>query len=82
MHVFNVGSTAALGTLEFEQGLQGDLPETLNLPARSRIVNPLRWIKGEPPPLEEVLDRLGPRISQEQLDRRTRGRRLLLAVGR
>ncbi len=26
-HVFNVGSTAALGTIEFEPGLQGDLPQ-------------------------------------------------------
>jgi secondary thiamine-phosphate synthase enzyme len=28
--VFNVGSTAALGTVEFEPGLQADLPETLD----------------------------------------------------
>jgi secondary thiamine-phosphate synthase enzyme len=26
VHVFNVGSTAALGTIEFEPGLQHDLP--------------------------------------------------------
>jgi secondary thiamine-phosphate synthase enzyme len=30
VHVFNVGSTAALGTVEFEPGLQADLPETLD----------------------------------------------------
>jgi len=30
VHVFNVGSTAAVGTIEFEPGLQGDLPATLN----------------------------------------------------
>src|SRR5438309_4441648 len=30
MHVFNVGSTAALGTIEFEPGLQQDLPELLD----------------------------------------------------
>ena len=29
-HVFNVGSTGALGTIEFEPGLQRDLPEILN----------------------------------------------------
>jgi thiamine phosphate synthase YjbQ (UPF0047 family) len=26
-HVFNIGSTAAIGTIEFEPGLQRDLPE-------------------------------------------------------
>jgi thiamine phosphate synthase YjbQ (UPF0047 family) len=30
MHVFNVGSTAALGTIEFEPGLQRDLPTILD----------------------------------------------------
>lgn len=29
VHVFNVGSTAAVGTIEFEPGLQRDLPEML-----------------------------------------------------
>lgn len=29
-HVFNVGSTGAVGTIEFEPGLQEDLPETLD----------------------------------------------------
>lgn len=29
-HVFNVGSTAAIGMLEFEPGLQRDLPEALD----------------------------------------------------
>ena len=29
-HVFNVGSTASVGTIEFEPGLAGDLPETLD----------------------------------------------------
>ena len=28
--VFNVGSTAAIGTIEFEPGLQRDLPEIVN----------------------------------------------------
>ncbi len=30
MHVFNVGSTAALGTIEFEPGLKHDLPDLLD----------------------------------------------------
>ncbi len=30
VNVFNVGSTAALGTIEFEPGLQRDLPEILD----------------------------------------------------
>jgi secondary thiamine-phosphate synthase enzyme len=29
-HIFNIGSTAAIGTIEFEPGLQRDLPELLN----------------------------------------------------
>jgi secondary thiamine-phosphate synthase enzyme len=29
-HAFNVGSTAALGAIEFEPGLCGDLPEALD----------------------------------------------------
>jgi len=30
VNVFNVGSTAAIGTIEFEPGLQKDLPEILD----------------------------------------------------
>jgi secondary thiamine-phosphate synthase enzyme len=30
VHVFNVGSTAAIGAIEFEPGLQRDLPEILD----------------------------------------------------
>ncbi|MHC1764958.1 MAG: secondary thiamine-phosphate synthase enzyme YjbQ [Verrucomicrobiia bacterium] len=30
VHVFNVGSTGAIGTIEFEPGLQEDLPEALD----------------------------------------------------
>lgn len=30
VHVFNVGSTGAIGTIEFEPGLQRDLPELLD----------------------------------------------------
>ena len=29
-HVFHVGSTGAIGAIEFEPGLQGDLPEILD----------------------------------------------------
>lgn len=29
-HVFNIGSTASIGTIEYEPGLQRDLPELLN----------------------------------------------------
>jgi secondary thiamine-phosphate synthase enzyme len=29
-HVFNIGSTGALGTIEFEQGLKHDLPDILD----------------------------------------------------
>ena len=37
VNVFNVGSTAALGTIEFEPGLQHDLPAILD-----RIIPPSR----------------------------------------
>ncbi|MFW6146308.1 MAG: secondary thiamine-phosphate synthase enzyme YjbQ [Planctomycetota bacterium] len=37
VHLFNVGSTAAIGTLEFEPGLQADLPELLD-----RLIPPSR----------------------------------------
>jgi secondary thiamine-phosphate synthase enzyme len=30
VHVFNIGSTAAVGTIEFEPGLQHDLPAALD----------------------------------------------------
>ena len=30
VHIFNVGSTGAIGTIEFEPGLQQDLPELLD----------------------------------------------------
>jgi len=30
VNVFNIGSTAAVGTIEFEPGLQGDMPATLD----------------------------------------------------
>ncbi|MBI1830030.1 MAG: YjbQ family protein [Planctomycetes bacterium] len=37
VHVFAVGSTAAVGVIEFEPGLQGDLPEMLD-----RLIPPSR----------------------------------------
>jgi secondary thiamine-phosphate synthase enzyme len=37
VNVFNVGSTAAVGTIEFEPGLERDLPEMLN-----RLIPPSR----------------------------------------
>lgn len=36
-HVFNIGSTASIGTIEFEPGLQQDLPELLD-----RLIPPSR----------------------------------------
>lgn len=36
-HVFNIGSTASLGTIEFEPGLERDLPELLD-----RVIPPSR----------------------------------------
>src|SRR5258707_12644214 len=30
VHIFNIGSTAAIGTIEFEPGLQEDLPKMLD----------------------------------------------------
>jgi secondary thiamine-phosphate synthase enzyme len=37
VHLFNVGSTAALGAIEFEPGLEADLPEMLD-----RLIPPSR----------------------------------------
>lgn len=37
VHVFNIGSTAAVGTIEFEPGLRRDLPEILD-----RLIPPSR----------------------------------------
>lgn len=37
VHIFNVGSTAAIGAIEFEPGLQKDLPELLD-----RLIPPSR----------------------------------------
>ncbi|WP_071515462.1 secondary thiamine-phosphate synthase enzyme YjbQ [Geitlerinema sp. PCC 9228] len=37
VNIFNIGSTASIGTIEFESGLQKDLPELLN-----RVMPPSR----------------------------------------
>ena len=37
VHVFNIGSTATIGTIEFEPGLRGDYPEMLD-----RLIPPSR----------------------------------------
>jgi secondary thiamine-phosphate synthase enzyme len=48
VHVFNVGSTAALGTLEFEPGLQADLPDIFDklIPPRREYGHEQAWHDG------------------------------------
>jgi len=48
VHVFNVGSTAALGTIEFEPGLQKDLPDILNklIPPSTHYGHERAWHDG------------------------------------
>ncbi len=48
VHIFNVGSTGALGTIEFEPGLQQDLPEMLDklLPPSRDYGHELAWHDG------------------------------------
>ena len=47
-HLFNVGSTGALGTIEFEPGLERDLPELLDrlIPPDSRYGHEQAWRDG------------------------------------
>ena len=47
-HVFNVGSTGAIGTIEFEPGLQRDLPELLDklIPPSRSYGHELAWHDG------------------------------------
>ena len=47
-HVFNVGSTGVVGTIEFEPGLQGDLPEMLDklMPPSRHYGHELAWHDG------------------------------------
>jgi secondary thiamine-phosphate synthase enzyme len=48
VHIFNVGSTAALGTIEFEPGLQRDLPTLLDrlIPPSSSYGREQAWHDG------------------------------------
>ena len=48
VNVFHVGSTAALGTIEFEPGLQRDLPELLDrlIPASTDYGHEMAWHDG------------------------------------
>lgn len=47
-HVHNVGSTGAVGTIEFEPGLQQDLPERLDelFPPSREYAHEQRWHDG------------------------------------
>lgn len=47
-HVFNVGSTGAIGTIEFEPGLARDLPEILDhlIPPSKGYGHELAWHDG------------------------------------
>jgi secondary thiamine-phosphate synthase enzyme len=48
VHVFNIGSTAAVGVIEFEPGLQKDLPAVLDrlLPASREYGHEQTWHDG------------------------------------
>lgn len=47
-HIHNVGSTGAVGTIEFEPGLQQDLPEMFDelFPPEREYVHEQRWHDG------------------------------------
>lgn len=48
VNVFNIGSTATIGTIEYESGLEGDLPEQLDrlLPPSREYGHELAWHDG------------------------------------
>jgi secondary thiamine-phosphate synthase enzyme len=48
VNVFNIGSTAAVGTIEFEPGLQQDLPAVLDklIPPSRNYAHEQRWQDG------------------------------------
>ncbi len=48
VNVFNVGSTGAVGTIEFEPGLEGDLPDILDklMPPNRDYGHELAWHDG------------------------------------
>lgn len=47
-HIFNIGSTAAVGTIEFEPGLEQDLPNLLDklIPPSRNYGHEQRWHDG------------------------------------
>ncbi len=47
-HIFNIGSTGAVGTIEYEPGLERDLPEILNklMPPSREYGHELAWHDG------------------------------------
>ena len=47
-HVFNIGSTGAIGTIEFEPGLERDLPEILDklIPPSTSYGHEMAWHDG------------------------------------
>jgi secondary thiamine-phosphate synthase enzyme len=47
-HVFNVGSTGAIGAIEFEEGLERDMPEILDklIPPSRTYGHELAWADG------------------------------------
>lgn len=48
VHVFNIGSTATIGTIEFEPGLERDMPELLDrlIPPSTEYGHELAWHDG------------------------------------
>jgi secondary thiamine-phosphate synthase enzyme len=48
VHVFNVGSTGVVGTIEFEPGLEGDFPEMLDrlIPPSPKYGHEQAWHDG------------------------------------
>jgi secondary thiamine-phosphate synthase enzyme len=48
VNIFNIGSTAAVGTIEFEPGLQGDMPAVLDklIPPSSNYGHEQTWHDG------------------------------------
>lgn len=72
-HVFQVGSTGALGTIEFEPGLAGDLPELLDklIPPGRAYGHELAWHDGNAHShLQASL--LGPELTLPVVDARLR----------
>ena len=69
VHVFNIGSTAAVGTIEYEPGLQKDLPDFLDrlIPPNRLYAHEQTWHDGNGHAhLQATL--LGPSITLPVLD--------------